>query len=131
VSAAATVTLCAVGVAAACVLVAALGFVVFGSIVLPLFDTSAGLVAIVVGTLVLLLALCGAAAFSAYALLRRRRWAWRALLALSVVSLVLDLLAAPTAGFVVPIALAVAALAVHVLLLLPSTRAWLRDGRPA
>lgn len=72
------------------------------------------------------LALCAVAVVSSLGLLMRRRWAWWVLLALSPVTVVLGVM---VGGFVLPLGVAAAASAVFVLLLVPSTRAWMASSK--
>ncbi|GAA1974262.1 hypothetical protein GCM10009798_39380 [Nocardioides panacihumi] len=122
VTAAAVTTIVAATISGGLTLVTAVFAAVIGRAVLQFFDDTGSLVAWFLGVAVTVLALSSVAVVASVGLLRRRRWAWWALLALTPVTVV----AGAVAGrFLLPLGVAAAATAVFVLLLLPSTRGWL------
>ncbi len=122
VSAATVTTIATAGITGAAVLFAAIGYAVVGRTVLENFDGTGSIVAwffAIVGTV---LGLCAAALVAGVGLILQRRWAWWALLVLAPVTAVLGVLAS---YHVLPLLVTAAASVVFVLLLLPSTRAWI------
>ena len=103
------------------------GYVLVGRAILDDFEDTGSIVAWFLGIVGTLLALCTAAAVASLSLLRRRRWAWWALLVLCPVTAVLGVVAG---YYLLPLGVAAAASAVFVLLLLPSTRVWLASATP-
>jgi hypothetical protein len=126
VSAAAVTTIAASGVTGAVVLLGAVGYPFVGRLLLEDFGDTDSIVArffVIAGAM---LALCACAVVASVSLLRRRRWAWWVLLVLSPVTAVLGLV---SGYYLLPLGVAAAASAVFVLLLLPSTRAWMAEPR--
>ena len=122
VTAAAITTITAASITAAVTLLTAVGYALIGHAILEELDDTGSLIAWFFGIVTALLALCAVAVLASVGLLRRRRWAWWTLLALAPVTAVLGLL---TAFYLLPLGIAAAAVAVFVLLVLPSTRTWL------
>src|SRR5690242_35520 len=122
VTAAAVTTITAATISAGLTVLTASLYAVVGHAILGTFGTTGTVVAWFFGVVITLLVLCCVAVVASVGLLRRRRWAWWTLAALAPVTAALGVM---TAFYLLPLGVAAAAVAVFVLLVLPSTRAWM------
>lgn len=122
VTAAAVTVITAAALSGMLVLFAAVAYGLIGRTILPYFADTDSIVAWFIAVISALLITCLMAIAASVSLLRRRRWGWWTLLVLSPVTAIAGVMAG---YYVLPLIVAGAAVAVFVLLLLRSTRAWL------
>lgn len=121
VTTAAQVTFVVAGLSVFCAVVVGAGFGLVLNIISDAFDDLDPVWAVLWGSIAAIIVGSAGAAAAALGLMRRRRWAWWALLGLAPVSAVAGLV---LWSLVFPLAWTVSGIAVLVLLLQPSAKSW-------